>query len=614
MMFSSESKMRQEGLERMQSYLKKSIENPSSDIFRKNMIEAQGLYHGDVEHHFDEVGLEKLRKRGQCPIVVNIIAGLIDNLSGYEIQHRRRAAIASMSGNSKDEECAEGLRKYYYNHQELQRINFKSSIIYRSMLINGIAWSYQYNKDGTIHYDVVNPINMHPDYDDLSENFINSKFLGRSIYMHRDKVISYWPKAAHHLDLSDNYYLSGPGSWSSELEDRRSNMVGLNGNSNSTSGDIILVYEMQYRKPEKAYCSYDKENRYFETFSEEDAEKISRSSKEIEEIKAERIIRGLFIGDCLLEYAPLNPDIPNRKDFSYIPVVSKKNFSNNTPYGVVQNMKHLQKDLNARLTKALYNFGSSRVKIQGPLPPGMNVENIRTEMQKSDSVLIMPNGTAIDVQSNAALGRDHLDIIDKYIELAQRTVGVHDEMLGIQTNATSAIAQQERVVNSARNNVYGLDNYMYMKEREAYLWLDLLQSTDQKNILVQTVSEEEEKEIWLNLHRVCDVSGKEIVINNIQNISVSIYIEEVPNYQTIAEERSAMFREIFNQPQAPILFSSPELLSLYSNKISKTQAQKASEEYMKAQSSLSQGGAPAPGQPSGLSNPSGPQQYLPPIS
>lgn len=576
---------RQKGLEMMQMFRKRSMDHPTHTIFQDKVREARGFYDGLTKYHWDEASLAKLQKRGQFPIVVNVLPSLVDNLIGFEIQNRRRTAYRSNSGIKKDAETTESLSHVGYNFQESEDVNVKNSEVYKGMAIDGVTWIGMYREDGRTIYEVMDSLNMRPDWDDTSPHFTRSRFLGRDIYMPRDEVKMKWPKAKDFIDVSDNWTESS--SYSGELEDRQYGTSTSPANSSQSKGNI-LVCEMQYKVYQKAYRSIDKENHYFETFSEEDAEKLSASKNDIEEIDSQRIMRGLYVDDCLLEFAPLNPDFPNRADFNYIPGVLKKVFENNCPYGIIEQVKHIQRDLNVRYTKALYNVNSSRTTIEGQLPPGMTLENIREEVQKSDTVLFAPSGSKITVQSNAAIGREHIEIIDKSLMLMQRITGIQDEMLGIQTNATSAIAQQTRVVNSARNNVYGLDNLMFLKKREARLFLELLQSSDEQNILIKTVTEDEEKELWLNLHKVCEVKGKEVVINNIRNLPVSVYIEEVPDYQTIAEEESAMFRELLNHPMANVLLSSPDLLKAFSEKFRPRVADRLVETFKSSMASMNQ--------------------------
>ena len=77
----------------------------------------------------------------------------------------------------------------------------------------------------------------------------------------------------------------------------------------------------------------------------------------------------------------------------------------------------------------------------------------------------MPKDSKFQFSSNAQLGEEQLKIVELYLKLIQRVTGIHDEMLGIQTNATSGVAQNMRQVNSVRNNVFAFDNFSQMKKR-----------------------------------------------------------------------------------------------------------------------------------------------------
>ena len=134
--------------------------------------------------------------------------------------------------------------------------------------------------------------------------------------------------------------------------------------------------------------------------------------------------------------------------------------------------------------------------------PGRDIESIRKELKTADSVILLPKDSKFQVSSNAQLGEEQLKIVDLYLNLIQRVTGIYDEMLGIQTNATSGVAQNIRQVNSVRNNVFAFDNFSQMKKREARFLLNMIQAGGDMNLAVELLSQEERTSIILNLTRI----------------------------------------------------------------------------------------------------------------
>jgi hypothetical protein len=221
-------------------------------------------------------------------------------------------------------------------------------------------------------------------------------------------------------------------------------------------------------------------------------------------------------------------------------------------------MKDIQRDCNVRVTKSIYAINSARVIFEGNPMPGRELETIRKELKTADSVILLPKDSKFQVSSNAQVGEEQLKIIELYLKLLQRVTGIHDEMLGMQTNATSGVAQNVRQVNSVRNNVFAFDNFSQMKKRESRFMLNIIQSDGQMNSAVEIISPDEKEVIIMNLVR--DVKGKPTVFNDIRNLPLSLYIEEVPDYQSSFAEQKATFESLLSNAHAQWLMLSPELL------------------------------------------------------
>ena len=553
------SESRQKALTTAQDFFRTANLHPSVVEFREKCIHDYGFYDGTGQ--WETLDLNVLRDRGQLPITVNICKGFIDSLSGVEIQSRYRIACRNDSHNPEDDKLAAALTHLLFYIQEHQDLPYKGSLKFRDSLICGIGWSNVCKEDGVIFYDTVNPFNLIPDPDDLTPQYTAMKYICRKRWMRPDRLIAEWPKAAKDIDLNAefSYYqgISSPGLESPEIMDRNVLYTDATNNTN-VNRTRVLVVEVQYKVPCKVYKGFDSQGRSFETVSLETAEEVSGSSGELEETKGERIMRTLFLDNILLEHAPLEATFPDQKDFSYIPLVFQRRFKTGVPYGLLESMKDIQRDCNVRITKSVYAINSARVIFEGNPMPGRDIETIRKELKTADSVILLPKDSKFQVSSNAQMGEEQLKIVELYLNLIQRVTGIYDEMLGIQTNATSGIAQNIRQVNSVRNNVFAFDNFSQMKKRETRFLLNMIQAGGNMNLAVELLSQEERTSLILNLTRV--INGKPVIFNDIRSLPVSLYIEEVPDYQSSFAEQKATFESLLSHAHAQWLMLSPELL------------------------------------------------------
>ena len=550
------SASRQKALTTAQEYFRVANLHPSSVEFRTKCINDYGFYDGSDQWAGKD--LSKLFDREQLPITVNICKGFIDNLSGVEIQSRYRTACRNDSHNIQDDKLAEALTHLLFYIQEHEELPYKGSLKFRDSLICGIGWSYLYKEDGEIFYDYVHPFNIIPDPDDLTPQYTAMKYVCRKRWMDPRMVKARWPKTANDIEVNQdsNYY---NGLFSPELMDRNSAYTDYS-NYNGTNQNRVLVVEVQYKVPHKVYQGIDQQGRSFKTFKLETAEELVESTKDtdIAESQGERIMRTLFLDNILLEHAPLDATFPDQHDFSYIPIVFQRRFKTGVAYGLLESMKDIQRDCNVRVTKSVYAINSARVIFEGNPMAGSDIEKIRKELKTIDSVILLPKDSKFQISSNAQMGEEQIKIVELYLNLMQRVTGIYDEMLGIQTNATSGVAQNIRQVNSVRNNVFAFDNFSQMKKREARFILDLIQASQETNLAVEILSPPEREVMILNLVR--EINGKPVVFNDIRTLPISLYIEEVPDYQSSFAEQKATFESLLSNAHAQWLMLSPELL------------------------------------------------------
>ena len=550
------SASRQQALTKAQEFFRMANLHPSSVAFREKCMNDYGFYDGTGQ--WEALDLNALRERGQLPITVNICKGFIDSLSGVEIQSRYRTACRNDSHNPDDDKLAEALTHLLFYIQEHQDLPYKGSLKFRDSLICGMGWSHLCREAGVIFYDTVHPFNIIPDPDDLTPQYTAMRYVCRKRWMRPDRLISQWPKATKDIDLGEAFSSSFyQGIDSPEMRDRTALYTDAINNT-SLNQTRVLVVEVQYKVPCKVYKGFDAQGRSFETFNLETAEELSESTADLEESKGERIMRTLFLNNTLLEHAPLEATFPDQKDFSYIPLVFQRRFKTGVPYGLLESMKDIQRDCNVRVTKSVYAINSARVVFEGNPMPGRDIETIRKELKTADSVILLPKDSKFQVSSNAQLGEEQLKIVELYLNLIQRVTGIYDEMLGMQTNATSGIAQNIRQVNSVRNTVFAFDNFSQMKKREARFLLNMIQAGGDMNLAVELLGPEERERLILNLTRIID--GKPVIFNDIRSLPVALYIEEVPDYQSSFAEQKATFESLLSHAHAQWLMLSPELL------------------------------------------------------
>jgi len=553
------STRQQEALNRAQMFYRYSDTHSTTKSLRDQIQESFKFYDG---HQWDLADLRTLSLRGQKPITNNKINAMINALSGVEIQTRFRIAYRSQSFKPEDEMLAKALTHYTYFIQEQQKMPYKASNKWRDMLICGIGWgNLLKDKHKGYIYEYINPWNVLFDPDDLSPQFTDSKFVCRKRWMDIEEAKRRWKKFSNSFQYMNNNMQFGAGMQSGELLDRMSS-DSSNYFYNSGGGARVLIVEVQWREPRKAYCGHDKAGNYFETFDEDSAIEMAGGRKNLEiNPDAMQIMRVLFCDNVLLEYAPLEPSLPNLNDFSYIPCVLMRDFTDGSPYGLVKIMKDPQREINSRHTKALFLDGSKSIIADSNVFNAKDIERLRAEAKRPDSVFVKAPGSELIIQPNTPFAESQMRFVDKSEQQLQMVSGLFNDFLGAPSNAQSGVAIKERQIQSVRNHIFAFDNLKLMKQREGEFLLNLIQGAGDENVLTQILDKDERESIILNLVR--EVNGEKVIFNDVRTFPLSLYVEEVPDYDSSFDEQRANFDALLNNPNAGLLFRSGALLTRY---------------------------------------------------
>jgi hypothetical protein len=527
--------------------------------WRVKAREDYGFFDGTRQ--WPESVLADLRARGQDPVVVNKIKNLVNYMSGIEIQTRVRTAFRPHSNKPEHELLAKALtHKVYYDQERLDMPHW-DSYKFKDSLITGIGWSNIFNEKSAIDYEYVNPFNIIYDADDLSPELTDMDYVIRLRWLSLDRAIKLWPTKRKYFEsmFAGNTVLKKSSELSGEISCRINGFQDIYSAGNGSFGSKILIVELQKRNTKTAYCGFDYQGHYFETFNEEEAEQLTPNKKEIEEKEATQIMRTVFTQECLLENAPLNPNIPNLKDFTYIPTLWSRRFEDGVPEGWISVMKDIQRESNYRRAKLIDDLSSVRIFVDPVAVEGQSAQEVLVNLRRSGSVnFISGVKENIIIDDNAKLSGPQFQMLQHTDQELQQVSGIHDDALGKTTNATSGVAIQNRQINSVRNQVFAFDNFKNMKKRTGQMFLALIQGGGEEFIEARILDDDEQESIILNLSR--EVNGKKVMFNDIRTLPLGIEVEEVPDFTSSLDEQKVALENLMQNPRAEMIMQSEGLM------------------------------------------------------
>lgn len=532
------------------------------NIWRRQHIEAAKFYDGhDVFLQADAVAIRELNLLG---VTANLIAPIIDNLTGVEVQSRYKikAEVDSTSENAAD--LSAGMTAFMTQIQEYSDAEKENACALRDGIIGGLGWLMVHNYQNSFFIERIHPLEIVPDFDDVTPFLTKMRYVMRMLFLTEQEMKMRWGGK-----VSDVNFRDFSGSVSPAVINMTSPTASL---ENGFSG-MKCACEIQFKVPRKAFSGMSKDGRYFETFDLEKAEEIA-DPKAIEQVDSHEIRRAVFCQNTLLEYTRLDPSVPGQNDFSYIPYVYKKRYDN-VPYGMVENLKAMQLDFNVRLTKMVRSFTAEKTFIHNAHPE--TLESVSRNPKKwtdPNGVHALRDGEEVRVVKSTELGDNQLKMIDGYMNLIKRTSGVEDESMGRQTNATSGVSQRIREATSLRTNAFVFDNYEHFKKRMGVMLINLIQHSFYKNIRVFIEDDYEEKMRPFFMNFTYENSkGHKKIANEINFVPFSIVVEPAPSGKTTLDAKRLSLEEVSRSPLAQYIMMSEELLRLYTDKPKKMQAE-----------------------------------------
>jgi hypothetical protein len=132
----------------------------------------------------------------------------------------------------------------------------------------------------------------------------------------------------------------------------------------------------------------------------------------------------------------------NHNRFPFIPLVCYRKKTDNTPYGLIRQLRDPQEDLNKRRSKALFILQTNQTIADDDATDDW--DNFKEELDRPDGLILKKRGTEVQINKETKLVEEHVMLMNQDAEYIERTAGVNDEMMGRQSNAVSGKAITQR--------------------------------------------------------------------------------------------------------------------------------------------------------------------------
>lgn len=431
----------------------------------------------------------ELRKRGQVPLVYNVITSAVNWVIGTEKRGRTDYKILPRRKDSgKPAERKTQLMKYL---SDVNQSPFKRSQAFEDAAKVGIGWmecSVQEDNDGepvVMRYESWR--NMLWDSASTTKDLEDCRYVIRSKWLDLDVAEAIFPDRTAALRASAagnrSYGLDELGD---QAMDSQENELGGYTSIRSVVDGVrrerVRVIEIWYRKPTDVMIMRGGEFRgeIFDPDNPAEAHLHSIENDGAQPKQRKKMMRmhvALFCNTGLL----YNDSSPYRhNDFPFTPIWCYRRGRDGLPYGMIRQMRDIQEDINKRASKALHILSTNKtIMDEGAVE---DIDEYLEEVARPDAVIVKRQGKELVINAERELAPAHLDLMSRSISMIQSLSGVTDENMGRSTNATSGIAIGRRQEQGAMTTAGIFDNLRLAVQLHGQKELSLIEQyfTEQK--------------------------------------------------------------------------------------------------------------------------------------
>ncbi len=542
--------------EKARHKLRKLLEWHSQERERQAINRYQMSIDEDFYDHLqwsDEDALE-LRERGQAPLVFNYVKPTIDWIIGTE--KRTRVDYKVYPREEDDEDAATAKTKLLKYLSDVNKTQFGRSRAFADSAKVGLGWM-----ESGVRGDPTDELlfsryeswrNIIYDSSSIERDLSDARYIFRWKWVDLDIAQTYFPdrkneirQAAIAQDLfgteqdEDLWYLGQHFQAYNEQGEVLSRRTYISDASVINRRERVKLIECWYRQPvnEKICCGelyhgkvYDNQNSEMVQAQRDGV--ISVYDRVKLKMHCAVFTEGHLLQDVVSPY--------NHNRFPFTPIWCYRRGRDNAPYGVIRGIRDAQEDLNKRASKSLFILSTNKIIMdEGAVE---DVNELREEAARPDSIIVKTKGKELTIDRDTQLAEEHLMLMDRDKQMIEDTGGVTQENQGRETNATSGKAIVARQEQGAVVTTELFDNLRYSMQLQGETELSLVEQfyTDRK--VIRLTGNQGQNE-WLVIN---DAGEDGELINDITRTSGDFIVGEQDFRQSI---RIAMFESLSKMVQ-----------------------------------------------------------------
>jgi hypothetical protein len=499
--------------------------------------------------------VEKLKERGQPPLVTNLIKPTIDTVLGMEAKTRTDWRVRPEDDDQANDQLAEAL-SVKLKHAEIEsRADRAVSDAYAAQIKCGLGWvevareNDPFKPPYRVRY--VHRREIFWDWRAEQPDLSDARYLIRRRWMELEQAIAMMPQYAGLFRMTT-------GGWAGfdpllEQDSRLVQSWEIERDTRIAAVDWrdiqrmrICLYEVWYRKWVRGYTLTLPNGKVIEADFNNPMhnQAIVSGYAQVKQATFQKVRLAWYTGPHFLYDVP-SPYKHNQ--FPYVPFFGHREDLTNVPYGLIRTMISPQDEINARKSKMLWSLNSRRVIADADSV--VDHGRAMNEVARPDAYIILNANrkpqSQFKVEPGGDLAVQQFQVMQEAKQEIAEASGIHKAMMGQNSNASSGLAINSLVEQGINTLAEINDNYRYARRLVGEMLFGLLQESIGNRPMMVTLGEGMHKKIIpLNQQSIDQQTGQPVIINDVSKVKAKIVLDDVPSTPTYRMQQLQMLSEI----------------------------------------------------------------------
>lgn len=520
--------------------------------WRREADKCADYYDGN---QLDSDAAQKLKDRGQPPLITNFIKPTVDTVLGLEAKTRTDFIVRPEDDAQAEPDLADAM-SVKLKHAEMEsRADRACSDAYAAQIKAGLGWvevsrdSDPFNPAHRVSY--VHRREISWDWRSEKNDLSDARYLVRRRWVDVEQAIGMMPQYAELFSQSVNGWsgfdptLEQPTGLVQSWEAQRDTKLSTSDWSDQLRRRVCLN-EIWYRKWVKAHVMQLPNGRVieFDINNPAHCEVVVAGVAQVREAVFQRVRLAWYCGPHYLF------DVPSpykHKSFPYVPFFGYREDLTCVPYGLIRSMISPQDEINARKSKQLWLLNSRRVITDADAVEDHAIA--MAEVARPDAYIqLNPNRrptSKFEVQDGAILApAQGQALMDAKNEIAEAS-GIHKAMMGQSSQSSSGLAINTLIDQGLTTLGEINDNFTFARRLVGELLFSLVQEDLGKvTVIVKLGSGSSERHVVLNQRSQDPETGEEVIVNEVAKLRAKIVLDDVKSTPTYRMQVMTQLTEI----------------------------------------------------------------------